>query len=182
MATKKKQAPKKAKTTLLPPVVATDLVPNKIEDQTPAKGRPTDYTPELGDLICSMLAEGISLKRVCEKAEMPSRQTIYTWLRIHETFLDNYMRAKDDSADAYADDIADIADRVMDRDPQRRIDPHAARVAIEGKKWAASKLKPKKYGDKLDLTGETTINHRFKEMDDDQLDAAIRARAKNTIT
>lgn len=103
---------------------------------------------------------------------MPSRQTVYSWLRTHEDFLDNYARAKDDSADALADDIIDIAQGVLNK----KYDPQAARVAIDGMKWSASKLKPKKYGDKLDLTGETTVNHKFKDMDDEQLDAAIEAR------
>lgn len=136
------------------------------------KGRPTDFTPELGDEICAQLAEGVSLKRICEKKAMPSRQTVYSWLRTHSDFLDNYARAKDDSADALADDIIDIAQGVL----KKQYDPQAARVAIDGMKWSASKLKPKKYGDKLDLTGETTVNHKFKDMDDEQLDAAIEAR------
>jgi hypothetical protein len=115
-------------------------------------GRPSEYTKEQGDAICSQLAGGISLKRVCEQKGMPSRQTVYTWLRTYPEFLDNYTRAKDDGADAYADDIADIAERVISPNKKLRLDPNAARVAIEGKKWAASKLKPKKYGDKLDVT------------------------------
>lgn len=139
-------------------------------------GRPTDYTQDLGDAICAELAGGKSLKRICEKKSMPSRQTVYSWLRTHSEFLDNYTRAKDDSADAMADDIEDIANGVL----TKKYDPQAARVAIDGKKWVASKLKPKKYGDKLDLTGESTVTHKFKDLDDDQLDAAI-AAVKNTV-
>jgi hypothetical protein len=117
------------------------------------------------------LAGGMSLKRICEKKTMPSRQSVYSWLRLHEEFLDNYTRAKDDSADALADDIIDIAQGVL----KKKYDPQAARVAIDGMKWSASKLKPKKYGDKLDLTGESTVTHKFKDLDDEQLDAAIAA-------
>jgi hypothetical protein len=146
------------------------------QSREPSKGgRPTDYTKELGDAICAELAGGKSLKRICEKKEMPSRQTVYSWLRLPE-FLDNYTRAKDDSADALADDIIDIAQGVL----KKKYDPQAARVAIDGMKWSASKLKPKKYGDKLDLTGESTVTHKFKDLDDEQLDAAI-AAVKNTV-
>jgi hypothetical protein len=139
-------------------------------------GRPTDYTPEFGDAICAEIAGGISLKKICEKKTMPSRQTVYTWFRLHEEFLDNYTRAKDDSADALADDIIEISQGVL----KKKYDPQAARVAIDGMKWSASKLKPKKYGDKLDLTGESTVTHKFKDLDDEQLDAAISA-VKNKI-
>jgi hypothetical protein len=112
------------------------------------QGRPTDYTPELGDEICAQLSGGESLRRVCAKKNMPSRQTVFTWLRVHEGFLDQYTRAKQETADALADDIEDIAIGVLNK----KYDPQAARVAVDAKKWVASKLKPKKYGDKLDLT------------------------------
>jgi hypothetical protein len=58
------------------------------------------------------------------------------------------MRAKEEAADALAEDIIEIADEAR----QMRIDPNSARVAIDAYKWTASKLKPKKYGDKVDLT------------------------------
>lgn len=136
-------------------------------------GRPTDYTKDLGDLICAELAGGRSLKNICEDEEMPSRQTVYSWLRTHEEFLDNYTRAKDDSADALADDIEDIASKTL----KGTYDPQSARVAIDGKKWVASKLKPKKYGDKLDLTtGNEKLN---RGMSDAELNAIL-ARAGAT--
>jgi len=113
-------------------------------------GRPTDYTPELGDEICGELAEGKSLKRITEREEMPSRAVIYRWLRTYPEFLDNYARAKDDSSEALADDIEDIAEGVL----AKRYEPNAARVAIDAKKWVAAKLKPKKYGDKVDFTSD----------------------------
>lgn len=155
-----------------PPVVEGELVTTEpAKPKAKGKGRPTDYTPELGDKICGMLSGGMSLKRITDSEDMPSRQTVYTWLRLHEEFLDNYTRAKEDSADALADDIEEIAEGTL----KGTYDPQAARVAMDGKKWIASKLKPKKYGDKLDITGEQTINHKLKALDDDQLDARIEA-------
>ena len=61
---------------------------------------------------------------------------------------DKYARAKEDSSDALADDIQDIGDKVLTGE----YEANNARVAIDAKKWIASKLKPKKYGDKLDMT------------------------------
>jgi hypothetical protein len=136
-------------------------------------GRPSEYTTEIGDKICAKLAGGKSLKRICEQKDMPSRQTVYTWLRTNQEFLDNYTRAKDDSADALADDIEDIARKVLTKE----YDPNAARVAVDAKKWVASKLKPKKYGDKLDLTtGNEKLN---RGMSDAELNAIL-ARAAGT--
>jgi hypothetical protein len=108
-------------------------------------GRPTDYTEEITYELCGLLAEGLSLNSICKRKDMPSRATVYNWLSTHPSFLDNYMRAKDDGADALADDIQDIAEDVRGG----KLDPNAGRVAGDLKKWVASKLKPKKYGERI---------------------------------
>ncbi len=111
-------------------------------------GRPSIYTQELADKICSELATGKSLRHVCGGGEMPSLQTIFTWFRVHKEFLEQYTRAKEASADALADDIQDISDKVL----TGQYEANNARVAVDAKKWVASKLKPKRYGDRLDMT------------------------------
>lgn len=111
-------------------------------------GRPSSYTDILADRICDLLSDGVSLRRVCGRKGMPSKVTVLTWLRTREDFLTQYTRAKEEGADALADDISDIADDVR----RGKLDPNAGRVAGDLKKWSASKLKPKKYGDKVDLT------------------------------
>jgi hypothetical protein len=118
-------------------------------------GRPSDYTEELADTICGQLADGISLKRICAADNMPERKTIYNWLRKHEEFLHNYTRAKEDSADSHADNIAEVAEKVA----SGKLEPNAGRVVLDAYKWTASKLKPKKYGDKIDVTsnGESVV-------------------------
>lgn len=78
---------------------------------------------------------------------MPERSTVYLWLLKHKEFSDMYARAKEDSADVDADDIKEIADDLTE-------DPQSRRVRIDARKWIASKLKPKKYGDKLELAGD----------------------------
>ncbi len=144
--------------------------------ETKGKGRPTDFTPELGDEICAMLADGMSLRSIVKLKNMPASSTVFKWLREIDEFSEQYARAKEESADALADDIQEISEGVL----KKRYDPQAARVAMDGKKWIASKLKPKKYGDKLDLTGEQTHTHKFKDLDDEQLDARIKA-IKDTV-
>lgn len=112
--------------------------------------RPSIFTPELADKICEELAAGKSLRSVCASEEMPSLSSVFKWLREDEAFSHQYARAKDESADSYQDKIAEIGDDVLNG----KYDPQAARVAIDAYKWTASKLKPKKYGDKLELSGD----------------------------
>lgn len=121
-----------------------------------SNGRPSLYSQELADKICSLIAEGYSLRKICDMEGMPTKETVRVWLRDENkaSFTAQYARARDEQADHYADEITEIAD--TEEDPQK------ARVRIDARKWVASKLKPKKYGDKLDLdanvTGNLTIN------------------------
>lgn len=136
-------------------------------------GRPSDYTPELGIEICVQIAEGKSLRSICKADDRPSMVTIFTWLDKHPEFLNHYTRAKEQQADASSEDITEIADEVR----RGLIDPQAARVAIDAYKWTASKLKPKKYGDKLDIDQNSNVTHRFQTLDDTQIDEAIKRAA-----
>lgn len=108
-------------------------------------GRPSDYTPQLATAICARIAGGESLKRVCSAEEMPDRTSVYDWLNKYPDFANMYARAKEDSADVDADDIKDISDDLTE-------DPQSRKVRIDARKWIASKLKPKKYGDRIDAT------------------------------
>lgn len=75
---------------------------------------------------------------------MPDRSNVHKWLVEHEWFQDQYAKAKESQADTLADELIYIADTAKD--------VNLARLRIDTRKWVASKLKPKKYGDKLDMT------------------------------
>jgi hypothetical protein len=132
--------------------------------ETRPVGRPSSYTQEIADRICSELAEGRSLRTICKADDMPSCVTVYAWLRIHDEFLKQYTRAKEDAADAFAEEMLDIADEasndwmeVHDKDnPGYRLNGehiNRSRLRVDTRKWIASKLKPKKYGDKVAVGG-----------------------------
>lgn len=112
-------------------------------------GRPSIYSKELAWKICEEIMEGRSLRSIVRDDDgMPSLSIIFKWLDENAWFLEQYARAKDNQADTNTEDIQDLAKRVVSGE----VDPQAARVAIDAYKWTASKLKPKKYGDKLDLS------------------------------
>lgn len=126
-------------------------------------GRPSIYTQELSDKICEELATGTSLRTVCIPEEMPSARTVFRWLRTSEEFCQQYARAKEESADAMSEDILDIADdgtndwmwikrggedvQVPDNEVLQR-----SKLRVDTRKWIMSKMKPKKYGDRIDMT------------------------------
>ena len=132
--------------------------------------RPSDYDSETCDLICALIAEGKSIRQICSLDSMPVCSTVFSWLRAHKEFSEQYARAREEQAEAHASEIIDIADAppitydapAPDGSTDKKIDPAGEqwrKSRIDARKWIASKLLPKKYGDKLELdhSGEISI-------------------------
>jgi hypothetical protein len=109
-------------------------------------GRPSIYSEELANTLCRRLVEGESLNAICKTEGMPGISTVFRWLGENPAFRDKYTRAKSEQADTLADEILSIADEEPDA--------NRARVRIDARKWVAAKLKPKSYGEKLELAGD----------------------------
>ncbi|MGT5975010.1 terminase small subunit-like protein [Escherichia coli] len=108
-------------------------------------GRPSDYLPEVAADICSLLAEGESLRKVCERPGMPNKSAVFRWLAEHKEFRDQYAQATETRADAIFEDMFEIADRVTEESAAVA----KARLRIDTRKWALARMNPKKYGDKV---------------------------------
>jgi transposase-like protein len=112
----------------------------------------TTYTPELADKVCAAIADGKSIRAVCKLAGMPSKATVFRWLREHPEFAAAYEVATDERADTMIDEIVDIADNCkVDKDSIRK-----AKLRIDARVEQAQRMKPKKYGAKI--TQEHTGN------------------------
>ena len=75
-------------------------------------GRPSSYTEELGLEICSRIASGESLRRICKDDKMPSMSTVLLWVidGNHNEFSEQYAKAREIQAELLADEIFDISD------------------------------------------------------------------------
>jgi hypothetical protein len=124
-------------------------------------GRPTDYSLELTAAICERLAVGESLRSICRDDAMPSMASIFLWLSKHPEFSEQYARAREAQAESHADRIVEIAD-------DDTIDPNHKRIMVDARKWVASKLKPKRYGDKAEVEhkGDVGITVNIKRFGD----------------
>ena len=146
-------------------------------------GRPSTFTQETADLICEAIADGKSLRSICNQVGMPAKSTVFKWLSQDKAFADQYARAREAQADCLFDDILEIADdgrndSYTDDDGHAKTDHDViarSRLRVDARKWMAGKLAPKKYGDKMQLTGDGggPVEHRITNMTDDELDAAI---------
>lgn len=123
------------------------------EKQKRDNGRPTKYSKDLAETLCAYLAQGYSLKKTCEQEGMPTVKTVFNWFRTQEGFLQLYTRAKEESADAWGEEIIDIADEAAEgKADNNKI--AKAKLRIDTRKFLMAKMKPKRYGDKLDLTSD----------------------------
>jgi hypothetical protein len=120
--------------------------------------RPSDFSLDLAAEICARLAEGQPLVKICRDDAMPGTSTVYRWLADKPEFRELYARAREDQADTLADEIIDIADQ-KDGEADTPDSVNRARLRVDARKWIASKLKPKRYGDKIDHehTGGLTV-------------------------
>ena len=133
-------------------------------------GRPAIYTPELAKTVCDRLEHGETLVAIVRDPLMPSRMTVYRWLQSDEQFREQYARARDAQADHFAEEIVDIADaepslifKNVDGVDVASVDSTAVnllRLRIDARKWYASKVAPKKYGDKIETThrGDVSVS------------------------
>lgn len=119
----------------------------------PASQPDTDLTHF--DLLCATIAENTkSLSAIVtelrkQHSDFPAIATIYRMLRDDENFAEQYGRAKADQCDLMADEIMEIADDTSG-DESGNTNVQRAKLRVEARKWLASKLKPKTYGDKSD--------------------------------
>lgn len=149
--------------------------------------RPTDYSPDTDAQICERIAAGESLSAICRDEAMPHRDTVYTWMGKNQAFADRYARAVEDRAETLAAEILAIADdgkndygfkESEDKDGAGATPVFLAenvqrsKLRVEARKWIASKLFPKKFGDyqRIDAQVSVSIADRLKE---------ARERAKN---
>lgn len=127
-------------------------------------GRPTSYNEETANEILERIVSGESLRSIVKDDHMPVISTVFRWMSHNEEFSKQYARAKEEQAEMLADEIISISDEeqtlVKTHDggtTEVTFDSVAVarnRLRVDARKWVASKLKPKKYGDKLELAGD----------------------------
>jgi len=137
-------------------------------------GQPTKYTIQKALEVCELTASSsLSLATICKQLNL-KYGTVRQWIKDNPEFSSNYARAKEDQADYLAEEIISIADdgsndymTIQKGDIEYNVEnkevTNRSRLRVDARKWAAGKLKPKRYGDKIDIdlssttTGELII-------------------------
>lgn len=116
--------------------------------------------------VCNQIAITHSgIIKICKKIGISSA-TFYDWLDKNEDNKKQYARAREAQADLLVEEMIDLSDDktgdILQTDiGQQGNNANVARskLQVETRKWISGKLKPKKYGDKVEVenTGEVKI-------------------------
>jgi len=130
--------------------------------------------PATMERICDLIAEGHSLHTICKMDGMPDRRTVTRWLDDMPEIRPQYTRARELQADKIFEECLAIADSqegdviTVDGEEVTNHDVIArAKLRIDTRKWMAGKLRPKVYGDKLDLGGNVGLTIQIGKDDAD---------------
>jgi hypothetical protein len=125
---------------------------------------PAPFNQEYADILCGEIATcPESLARIVKRLQgehenFPVVSTLFKWLRENESFSNQYAGAKESQSDILVDEILEIVDDESG-DENGSVAVQRAKLRLEARKWIASKLKPKSYGDRLDISGKITSEH-----------------------
>jgi hypothetical protein len=106
--------------------------------------------------VLTQMRDGNSLRQAAEMAGV-ARQTFLDWVDKDEELSGHYAQARAAMIDKIADDIMTIADEELIPTGEGKVDNamvQKQRLRVETRKWLLSKLAHKKYGDKLELSGD----------------------------
>lgn len=127
------------------------------------------YTPEqieetFNKILVKISIDGMAIRNVLKLEGMPSNETFFKWIDEDLEKAKQYARACEARADFIFEEIIEIADdgrndfmtKMIGEDLEIEVlnSEHIqrSRLRVDARKWIASKLNPKKYGDKIDVT------------------------------
>jgi hypothetical protein len=109
-------------------------------------GRKSTFDEKIATKIVDRLSQGEPMTVICRDAAMPTDRTVRNWIAANETFASDIARARELGFDAIAAECLTIADDV-EGEPQRD------RLRVETRLKLLAKWDPKRYGDKMAVTG-----------------------------
>lgn len=112
------------------------------------RGAPQAQDPQVFmPKVCDLMRQGLFVKDISKRLKV-SVSTIVAWSYSSE-FSEPYARAREAQADALANQIVPIADG-----DRKKGDPNRDRLRVDARKWVAARLRPRVYGDKIDVTSD----------------------------
>jgi len=108
------------------------------------------------DAILRYMRDGSSCHQACKKVGI-HHSTFFDWVRDDKQLANNYARAREDLIEHIASETLQIADAEVGFTDSGSTDHGAVqkqRLQVDTRKWLLSKLAPRKYGDRMMISGD----------------------------
>ena len=120
-------------------------------------GRPVKWPQEhpVWREIVAQVSAGKSVSTVLAQGNMPNWTSFQAMLAQDDKLREAYDKAIQDRADKLADEILELSDEKMPEGLEGAMASawvQQKRMQVDARKWIASKLKPRTYGDRIDMT------------------------------
>lgn len=143
-------------------------------------GRPSTFKQAIADEICKRLSKGEPLAAICRDEHMPGLRTVSDWRAVNADFSAAIAGAREDGFDQIAADCLDIADETTNDTIYGESGAHAntewisrSKLRIETRLKLLAKWDPKRYGDKMQHTGDGGGPIETHSLTDTELEAKI---------
>jgi hypothetical protein len=123
--------------------------------KAPTKAKSQDRAA-LAKKVMEGMHGGLSCFKACQAAGVP-HSTFIGWVNVDQELADRYTRAREELIERMAQEVLELSDVDVGLQPDGKRDWAAVqkhRLQVDTRKWLLSKLAPKKFGDKLELSGD----------------------------
>ena len=113
-------------------------------------------------LVCQSMREGLSARKACAMHSVQFA-TLRHWCGENESYAHQYASAREVLYEHWEEDILDVADeqqpgiirkqKLLGDEIETRDMIEHRKLRVQTRQWLLSKLKPKKFGDKMALGG-----------------------------
>ena len=110
----------------------------------------------ISQAVLDGMRSGLSAFKACQAAGVP-QSTFSRWVDNDATLAENYTRAREDLIERMAQEVIELSDSDVGCLPDGKKDWAAVqkhKLQVDTRKWLLSKLAPKKYGDKIEVSGD----------------------------
>lgn len=120
-------------------------------------GNPKYDIPAIFATICDEVAQSRSLGKILQAEGMPTYTAVMQWMKDNSDLAEMYARAKEAQADYCADELLELSDDL-------NIPADQKKHMLDTRKWIAAKLKPRVYGDRIDISGKIDHEHSVSSL------------------
>jgi hypothetical protein len=111
---------------------------------------------KLADMVLEGMRGGLSTFKACAAVGV-HHSTFIGWVGEDAKLANNYARAREDLIERIANEVIELSDVDVGLQPDGKKDWAAVqkhKLQVDTRKWLLSKLAPKKYGEKLEVSGD----------------------------